>query len=364
MGQYTSYYLYQKYETRGEQEAIPVYPNVYSIDADGTRERIVKLDEDPQCGYVPPTPTPQYRWVNMPITQDYICDDCPTPTVKKLVANYSDGKVLNVDCNSDTELTLQDVRNHYNYNFVKMTSAVIGNCVTSIGDNAFGEVGGGSYCACYNLTSVTIPNSVTSIGAKAFFSCTSLTGVTIPDSVTSIGGAAFGYCTSFTSVTIPDSVTTIDGYAFNSCSGLRSATIGNGVTSIGDWTFYHCSSLTSVTLGNSVTSIGSRAFDSCSLTAVTIPNSVTTIGDTAFGACGSLTSVTIPDSVTSIGRIAFYGCSNLTSVTVNATTPPTLGDSVFSRTNECPILVPSQSLDAYKSASGWSSYADRIQPIS
>lgn len=76
MGQFSSYFLYQKFETRGSQEAIPVYPNVYSIDADGTREMAIKLDNDPECGYDPPTP-PMYKWVNIPITQDYICDDCP-----------------------------------------------------------------------------------------------------------------------------------------------------------------------------------------------------------------------------------------------------------------------------------------------
>lgn len=76
MGEYTSYWLYQKYETRGEQAPIPVYPNTYSVDGDGTMNMVVKIENDPACGYEP-TGMTQYRWVNIPITQDYICDECP-----------------------------------------------------------------------------------------------------------------------------------------------------------------------------------------------------------------------------------------------------------------------------------------------
>ena len=123
--------------------------------------------------------------------------------------------------------------------------------------------------------------------------------------------------------------------------------------------------LVSLEIGDCVNSIGASVFDSCSsLTSVTIPNSVTSIGQYAFGYCGSLTSVTIPSGVTSIDDNAFANCSSLTSVTVNATTPPTLGGgSVFSFTNDCPIYVPTSSLSAYQSASGWSDYASRIQAI-
>ncbi len=77
MSQYTSYYLYQKYEKRGDQPFIPSYPQVYSIDGDGTMPLSVKNDNDANCGYTGDTPTTQYRWVNLPISQDYVCDDCP-----------------------------------------------------------------------------------------------------------------------------------------------------------------------------------------------------------------------------------------------------------------------------------------------
>ena len=136
-------------------------------------------------------------------------------------------------------------------------------------------------------------------------------------------------------------------------------------TSIAESAFQNCKGLTSVTIPNFVTSIGYNVFNDCTgLTSVTIGNSVTEIGSSAFIFCRGLTSITIPNSVTSISDYAFDGCSGLTSVTIQATTPPTLGgSSAFSDTNNCPIYVPAESVDAYKQATNWSAYADRIQAI-
>ncbi|MBQ9093729.1 MAG: leucine-rich repeat domain-containing protein [Prevotella sp.] len=181
--------------------------------------------------------------------------------------------------------------------------------VVCIGDSAFYK--------CVNLTSVTIPNSVTSIGDSAFEYCSGLTSITIPNSVTSIGFGAFAYCRGLTSVTIPDSVMSIGYSAFYGCSGLTSVTISNSVTSIAAGTFYECVGLTNITIPNSVTSIGYAAFYGCSgLTSVTIPNSVTNMGYAAFYGCSGLTSVTIPNSLTIIETDVFYGCFGLTSVTI------------------------------------------------
>ena len=99
---------------------------------------------------------------------------------------------------------------------------------------------------CSSLTSVTIPNSVTSISKFAFKGCSSLTSVTIPNSVTSIGAGVFYGCSGLTSITIPNSVTRIDNAAFSGCSSLTSVTIPNSVTSIGGYVFEGCTGLTSV----------------------------------------------------------------------------------------------------------------------
>ena len=159
---------------------------------------------------------------------------------------------------------------------------------------------------------------------------------------TSIGSGAFFPCTALTNVIIPDSVTIIGSGAFNSCSSLISVAIPNSVELMYGFTFRYCSNLTNVTIGSGITNIDMNNFEGCS----------------------SLSNITIPSGVTSIGFNAFYGCSGLTSIIVEATTPPTLnGTNVFSNTNNCPIYVPSASVDAYKAANGWSTYASRIQAI-
>ena len=225
------------------------------------------------------------------------------------------GVFYNVISTSEVEVTYKgssynEFYNEYNGSVVIPSLVEYGGftySVTSIGDNAF------SSC---DLTSIEIPNSVTTIGDYAFVYCSSLTSIQIPNSVTSIGDYVFYYCSSLTSIEIPNSVTSIGDYTFSNCSSLTSVIIGNSVTSIGDYAFSNCSSLTSIQIPNSVTSIGEGAFSSCNLTSVEIGNSVTSIGDYAFSNCSSLTSVIIGNSVTSIGYGAFVYCSSLTSIQI------------------------------------------------
>ena len=121
--------------------------------------------------------------------------------------------------------------------------------------------------------------------------------------------------------------------------------------------------LVSVEIGDCVTSIGSRAFWSyTSLLSITIPSGVTSIGQEAFRYCRSLTSIDIPSGVTSIGGFAFQNCSGLTKIVCNAMTPPTIKATTFLGST-CPIYVPSQSVETYKTDANWSTYASRIQPI-
>ena len=170
--------------------------------------------------------------------------------------------------------------------------------------------------------------------------------------------------TDLISVEIGDCVTSIDRSAFASGSTLTSVTIPDSVTSIGWGAFSKCSGLTSVNIPSGVTSIGNAAFQGCnSLANVTIPTGITSIGVTTFSNCTSLTSIVIPSGVTSIGNFAFNNCSGLTSITVEATTPPTLDSFMPFDGSTCPIYVPSESVDTYKEANKWSTYASRIQAI-
>ncbi len=139
-----------------------------------------------------------------------------------------------------------------------------------------------------SVTSIVIPEGVTSIGEVAFFDCRCLISITIPSSVTEIGDCAFCHCTSLTSIDIPNSVTKIGSSAFQDCTSLTSIDIPNSVTWIGHSAFNGCKSLTSIDIPNSVTWIGANAFDLCTnLTSIDIPNSVTWIGDIAFTNIGS-----------------------------------------------------------------------------
>lgn len=173
------------------------------------------------------------------------------------------------------------------------------------------------------------------------------------------------YKSTLVSVESGELCTSIGDYAFFDCSGLTSVTIGSGATSIGDSVFYGCSNLTSLIIPNTVTSIGAHNFQDCnSLSSINIPDSVTSIDEYAFAYCDGLTSVTIGNGITSIGSYAFQNCSGLTSVTLEATTPPTLGSNpFFANASGRKIYVPAESVDAYKAASRWSSYASAIQPI-
>jgi len=143
----------------------------------------------------------------------------------------------------------------------------------------------------------------------------------------------------------------------NYINGQGIITFDRPVTYIGQSAFSHCSSLTSITIPNSVTSIGRNAFWYCdNLRSVNIGDNVKTIGQQAFNYCTSLRSITFPDSITSIGDYAFENCTNLT-VYCKATTPPSLGSLVFNNTS---IYVPTSSVDTYKTAYGWRTYADVI----
>lgn len=162
---------------------------------------------------------------------------------------------------------------------------------------------------------VSIPDGVTSIGACAFQSAqgATITSIVIPNTVTSIEDYAFNGCANLTSVEIPSSVTSMGDGVFEYCTNLSNVTFDGSLSCISDYTFEDCSSLKSITFPNGITVIGSASFEDCdSFSAITIPGSVTSISDTAFWNCKNLKSITIPSSVKSIGDSTFYECpSNL-----------------------------------------------------
>src|SRR5574344_1568283 len=264
--------------------------------------------------------------------------------------------------------------------------------VTSIGKSAF--------YACYNMTSVIIPESITSIGDYAFHDCSKLTGISLPESITSIGTEAFYGCSAITkafiygAVSIKEKtfygcsalnfikfykVTSIEAEAFSGCAALTSFNIPSTLKRIADKAFYGCKALSTLTIDDynykykvidnvlfsydqtkliyypsarptasytipaTVKTLDDCSFNSCqNLTSITIPNSVTSIGKNVFPDCAKLESVTIPNSVTSIGDYAFDGCSKLATVSFqDISTLSSIGDYDFRGcTNLVSIDIP------------------------
>lgn len=233
--------------------------------------------------------------------------------------------------------------------------------VTTISERAFYE--------CDKLTTVTIPASVEEIWWESFSYCEELTTFTIPadSKLTKIGESAFVRCYKLESIFIPATVKKIDRMAFTVCRSLKSVTFAEGsqLTEIPYFCFSDNEALTAIEIPSLVTTLGENAFwSSANLADVTLPDGLKTIGKEAFCACNAMTTIDLPAALESIGELAFSGCSNLATVTCLATTPPTLGENAFRNCADgLQILVPSGSVDAYKQASVWSEYADKIVAI-
>ena len=143
---------------------------------------------------------------------------------------------------------------------------------------------------------------------------------------------------------------------------IRAVRLGTGITSIGTYAFYYCTSLASISIPSGVTNLGGFSFAYCySLYSISIPSGVTIIDSSSFRECSSLASISIPSGVTSIGTYAFSYCYGMAEYHLLPVTPPTIASNTFSSiSSDCKIYVPAESLEAYKAAQYWSSYANRM----
>ncbi len=266
----------------------------------------------------------------------------------------SAGIYYNITGNNTVEVTYSDRDNNTYSGSISVPETVTNNgteySVTTIGESAFK----GSA-----VTSVSMPESITSIDYDAFYECKNLESVTLPESLTTLDYDAFNSCQSLKTIKIPSGVTAIPGSCFYCCSSLESVTIPEGVMTIGEYAFYFCSNLKSVILPNSLETIEGGLFSDCTnLESVKIPNTVTSIRHSAFQYCCNLESIIIPSSVNSIGISAFSECKALKDVYCQAVNVPETHSSAFNNSpiENMTLYVPGESMNAYKTTAPWSGF--------
>ena len=425
---FNKYYKYKEQKRPSGSSAtwVDVVPSVYSTDGYGTQTKVLAESASTDCGYVPEI-EPQFRWVDLPLSSQYYCSgttkyykqqrqistdsgttwtnmspaeyrmgssaetnsvlcgggiEPPTPTAMKFFATYNDNTTYSAACDSSSALTSGTTRAHTT-SYTAMTSAEIGDCVTSIGEQAFYE--------CYRLSSVTISNSVTNIDPAAFYECLSLSSITIPNSVTSIGQAAFLISNSLQWIKVEaETPPTLGLYAFNitndcpiyvpceSVAAYKAADVWNnyanritclatvyrttsGSTYCENYDKYvdvlsqvsYDSGLTWTTTATTPTLVEHNSEDcgyvpptptattkfyatyndGTTYSAACDSSSVLTSGETR-GRSSAMTTVEIGTCVEEIGRGAFSGRTSLSSVTIpNSVT--SIGSSAF---NDCTSL--------------------------
>ena len=278
----------------------------------------------------------------------------------------------------------------------------------------------GIFNGCKQLQEVTLPETLKSIGSFTFYGCSLLERVVFPESITNIGASAFEKTILTGEISLPNletignnafismNITKIlslgkivelkngtyshDGI-FNSCKQLQEVILPDTLTNIGNYTFYNCNLLEKVIFPESIINIGGYAFSGTILAGeLNLPN-LETIGQSAFyksgivkisslgkittllyspnsnygtfNSCKQLTEAVLPDTLTYIGDYTFCNCNLLEKVICNAITPPSIGERAFYNTSATlKFYVPDESVDAYKTATNWSTYADRIYPLS
>ena len=264
------------------------------------------------------------RLLSMILALSMMLTILPVNAITALAANDSCGANLTYELTPNTDdpgtytLTIRGEGAMYDYSSStvpwnaqksKITSVVIENGVTSIGNYAFED--------CSALKMLDIPQSVTEIGSKAFRACSALTSLALPETVNRIGNTAFQGCSNLETINIPSGVKLIEKDTFHGCEKLNDVTIPTGVTLIGNSAFKACKAFKNIKIPEGVTKIGTNAFEDCTqLETVGIPSTATNIRNFAFRNCPQLKSFVFPSGTKQIYPAVLSGCKNLENVTI------------------------------------------------
>ena len=226
------------------------------------------------------------------------------PSSVKTIKEYAFSKCTNLE-----EIILEEgleLVEEFAFYYTGLNSITLPNSLKTLGQDAFSD--------CKKLISVNSFGGLTSIPSGAFDGCSSLSSITIPASITYIEQRAFS-SSGLTSIAIPNTVSTIGSGILQYCSELTSVSFNANVTSLPEYSFADCKKLTSITLSSSIETIERFAFQNCiGLNTYTVPNGIKNIYDHAFENCSNLNNITLPESLKNIQSFAFWGATSLKSI--------------------------------------------------
>lgn len=200
-----------------------------------------------------------------------------------------------------------------------LSEITIPTSVTTIGESAFENT---------NLTEIVIPESVISLGDDVLSLCASLESVTLNNNPTAIPARMVSGCTSLAGMTIPATVTKIGEFAFSECAALEDISLPSGVTEIGRFAFAYTPELKLLPLPETVTSVGHGVFYQSGIEEASLPEAITVIPDGMYQCCASLREFEISNTVTEIEQEAFYWCFALDKITFGENVA-TIGNKAF-----------------------------------
>ena len=282
-----------------------------------------------------------------------------------IVAKYGDlvGTIRLIDMTS-----FGDLPAHAWHGNDKLNNVTLKSC-ENIGDSALHQ--------CSKIASLTNDTVIKTLGTYSFSGCNNMVAnLTLDDNITEIPNYCFQNC-SHLQVNLPNKLESVQINGFSGCGDMVCTELPQTLKFLGNNAFYRCTNLTA-NIMPIIDTIGNYAFSESGVTFEEIPNGVVlapycfrecngltnlilkndgTITNYCFYGCGNLEEVEITGDISSIDRNAFYNDANLKTITIHRTTPPTLQSTSLPSTIET-IYVPSSALEAYKSATNWSRFAD------